>query len=77
MRLDHWEKNGPVSLLLREMPPRTKRPLQFTHTLGWLYAIVSAIEARPGRRVGDVWWRFLGFVKDVKVRDGGEPTVHH
>lgn len=74
-QLDSWGKGERDPLWLVGALPKPSRPLRFTHTLGWLYAVVSAIEARPARREGDTWCRFLRFIKDVKVRDGGIHTM--
>lgn len=67
-RLDSWEKGATgAPLWLGGMLGRSTPPLQFLHTLGWLYTIVSVIEARPARCEGDIWWRFLLFINNVKV----------
>lgn len=69
--LDCWEEDepGPSPLWGVDMSLDPAHPLRFPCTLGWLFIVISTIEARPARRDGDVWWRFLRFINNVKVRN--------
>ena len=66
-RLDSWEGDALGAPLWVVDMLALDSPLRVVRTLGWLYAIVRAIETRASRREGDVWWRFLRFLDDVKV----------
>ncbi|KAI0736045.1 hypothetical protein C8Q76DRAFT_297285 [Earliella scabrosa] len=60
-----WDAlDGP--LWLSDVRAGPAHPLKFTRSLGWLWATISAINARASRRDGDVWWRFLRFLNCVK-----------
>lgn len=70
-RLDSWtgtdtsEVGRPLWLVFLSEAPGG--PMRFTQTLGWLHMVISDIEARPNWRQGDVWWRFMRFLNNVKV----------
>lgn len=70
-RLDSWTESDPSGfcrpLWMVFLSASPASSVQFTRTLEWLCGVVSTIEARPDRRQGDVWWRFLRFLDNVKV----------
>ena len=69
--LDFWTghdtSKADTPLWLTFLSEASADPTHFTQTLGWLHGVISVIEARPGRRQCDVWWRFLRFLNNVKV----------